>query len=95
MRYSIFPVLCACLLLGFAPSVSADILLLDAVDQSNESESAQPERGMTMQQVEARFGTPVQRRSAVGNPPITRWEYSDFVVYFESRHVIHSVRKRG
>ena len=28
---------------------------------------------------------------AVGNPPISRWEYPGFVVYFEHEHVIHSV----
>ncbi len=54
-----------------------------------------PLRGMTMQEVEARFGTPIQRRAAVGQPPITRWEYPDFVVYFESGYVIRAVRKRG
>lgn len=95
MRHLILPVLLAGLLLVVAAPASADTLLLDSVDQSRAADSAQPERGMTMQQVEARFGAPVQRRSAVGQPPITRWEYSGFVVYFESRHVIHAVRKRG
>ena len=28
---------------------------------------------------------------AVGKPPISRWEYPGFVVYFEHDHVIHSV----
>jgi hypothetical protein len=27
----------------------------------------------------------------VGKPPISRWEYPGFIVYFESDHVIHSV----
>jgi len=27
----------------------------------------------------------------VGKPPISRWEYPGFVVYFEHEHVIHSV----
>lgn len=54
---------------------------------------AMPSRGMTMQQVEQRLGPPVARRAAVGNPPITRWEYEGFIVYFEHRHVIHSVAK--
>lgn len=82
-------------LLLFSGAVQADTLLLDTVDQARASAVAQPVRGMTMQQVESRFGQPVQRRAAVGQPPITRWEYADFVVYFEYRHVIHAVRKRS
>lgn len=54
-----------------------------------------PTRGMTMAQVEQSHGAPNARRAPVGNPPITRWEYSDFVVYFEYRHVIHAVTKRN
>jgi len=50
-----------------------------------------PTRGMTMAQVEARFGAPTQRHAAVGQPPITRWVYPTFVVYFEYQHVVHTV----
>jgi hypothetical protein len=28
---------------------------------------------------------------AVGRPPISRWEYPGFIVYFEHEHVIHAV----
>ena len=50
-----------------------------------------PARGMTMSKVESAFGAPAQREAAVGKPPITRWEYPSFVVYFENEHVIHAV----
>ena len=53
-----------------------------------------PTRGMSMNQVESSFGSPVARRAAVGDPPITRWEYGEFIVYFEYKHVIHAVPKR-
>ena len=33
------------------------------------------------------------RVAAVGNPPITRWEYPSFVVFFENNIVLHSVVK--
>jgi hypothetical protein len=56
-----------------------------------ESDVATPTRGMTMNQVATKFGSPVTRVPAVGKPPISRWEYPGFVVYFESEHVIHSV----
>ena len=45
-----------------------------------------------MAQVESRWGTPQSRLQAVGDPPITRWIYGDFTVYFEHNLVIHSVR---
>jgi hypothetical protein len=52
-----------------------------------------PVRGMTMAKVQARFGAPSQKLAAVGQPPITRWEYDSYIVYFEYDHVIHSVPK--
>ncbi|MBB3168499.1 phosphodiesterase [Simiduia aestuariiviva] len=50
-----------------------------------------PSKGMTMAQVETAFGEAPKRHPARGQPPITRWEYSNFMVYFEGEHVIHSV----
>jgi hypothetical protein len=50
-----------------------------------------PARGMSMEKVEASFGSPARRVPAVGQPPITRWEYPGFVVYFEHNLVIHTV----
>jgi len=50
-----------------------------------------PVRGMTMKQVEKRFGSPQKKLPAVGDPPITRWVYKDYTVYFEYQYVIHAV----
>lgn len=50
-----------------------------------------PGRGMSMEQVEARFGAPSEKIPAVGEPPISRWVYSNFTVYFEHNLVLHSV----
>ena len=72
---------------AFAP-VNADELQMPA---STSATSGTPSRGMTMEKVEATFGAPANRESAVGQPPITRWEYPGFVVYFEHNLVIHSV----
>ena len=55
------------------------------------SETNRPARGMTMQKVEATYGAPASRVPAVGTPPIARWEYPGFVVFFEHDHVIHTV----
>ena len=53
-----------------------------------------PARGMTMDAVLTEFGEPVARIKPVGEPPITRWEYAEFIVNFERRWVIHSAIKR-
>jgi hypothetical protein len=53
-----------------------------------------PARGMSMADVEARYGAPTQRYDAVGQPPITRWVYPAFVVFFEYSHVVHAVASR-
>ena len=60
-----------------------------------ESDVNTPSRGMTMSQVASKFGEPVSKVAAVGKPPISRWEYPGFVVYFEHEHVIHSVVSGG
>lgn len=56
--------------------------------------SARPTRGMTMNRVESRFGAPDRRIAAVGDPPISRWEYPGYVVYFEYDKVLHAVVTR-
>ena len=50
-----------------------------------------PGKGMTKDSVEERFGSPAERIEAVGEPPISRWIYGSFIVYFEYDHVIHAV----
>ncbi|MEJ2516012.1 MAG: hypothetical protein P8080_13545 [Gammaproteobacteria bacterium] len=78
-------------LLGVAAPATADVLIIDKLEQAPRS---LPDRGTTMSQVQARYGAPVTKVPAVGDPPISRWEYPDFVVYFEYSHVVHSVEKR-
>jgi hypothetical protein len=51
-----------------------------------------PLLGQQMERVEAHFGKPDGVHPAVGDPPVTRWDYPDFSVYFERETVIHSVR---
>jgi len=56
-----------------------------------QSDIPTPTRGMTMDQVASKFGAPATKVPPVGKPPISRWEYPGYVVYFEGTHVIHSV----
>ncbi len=69
----------------------ADVIAVDNGIAVRDAGTAAPSRGMSMSQVESRFGAPTSKIPAVGRPPISRWDYSGFVVYFEYDHVIHSV----
>ncbi|MFT7492404.1 MAG: hypothetical protein ACI80S_002006 [Pseudohongiellaceae bacterium] len=50
-----------------------------------------PSAGMTKNQVQQYFGEPIGLKEAIGEPPISRWNYGIFMVYFEYDRVIHSV----
>jgi hypothetical protein len=76
---------------GIAESARAETMAVDNGIAVKPSDIATPTRGMTMDQVANKFGAPTAKIPAVGNPPISRWEYPGFVVYFEHSHVIHSV----
>lgn len=52
-----------------------------------------PAKGLSRATVLERFGVANKTTPATGTPPISRWEYSDFSVYFESDVVIHTVLK--
>jgi hypothetical protein len=81
-----------------APAIHADTLLIERTQASQGQ--ALPKRGASMTQVEAKFGAPQQKLSAVGGgsrrtPPITRWIYAGFSVYFENTHVVDAVLNRA
>lgn len=75
----------------------ADVLMIDVIEQ-RPSDSLdgleRPDRMMTMDQVEVAYGSPQTRYDAVGDPPITRWDYGLFSVYFEYQWVLESVVRR-
>ena len=55
-----------------------------------------PARGESQRAVLARYGEPGTRHAAVGGgskvqPPITRWDYPGFSVFFENSHVVDAV----
>ena len=79
-----------------APAASADTLLIDRVQA--EAAVTLPTRGSSMSQVQSRFGAPAQKLAPISgpnsrkyNPPITRWIYPSYEVYFEYDHVIDTV----
>ena len=77
-----------------AVEIRAEVLLLDGIEADAQSASQRPKSGMTMANVEKTYGEPAQKHGAVGQPPITRWDYPAFSVYFEFDRVIHAVAKR-
>ena len=85
--------LCGCAL---ASAAVAETLVVNDQVQVRESQLDRPKRGLTMDQVEKQFGAPATRHPTVGGgspqqPPITRWDYNGFSVFFERDRVVHSV----
>jgi hypothetical protein len=58
------------------------------------AQAREPERGLDKSAVETRFGAPQRIEGPVGDPPITKWIYADFIVVFEYDHVVHTVNRR-
>lgn len=73
--------------------LSADTVAIPLGQQGQAWNIEAPRHGLTKSQVEARFGAPMSQSGPVGDPPIYKWTYEQFSVYFESDHVIHSVIK--
>ncbi len=76
----------------------ADTLLIDRVRAEHGYNL--PTRGMSMTQVQARYGAPLNKLSPAGgdsrwHPTINRWSYTDYTVYFERDRVIDAVLNRA
>ena len=80
-------------LLLFSCFTFADVLLIEEVRAIRNMDL--PENGYTKTDIESRYGAPAQKHPQVGDPPITRWDYDRFSVYFEYDLVITSVLKHG
>ncbi len=99
---NILPIAAMVVAAGFAVTPTAhatqpaqgDNLLIHRVQQ--EKTMNLPGRGLTMSQVEKTWGAPLRKLAPQGgdtarHPVINRWDYAKFIVYFEHKHVIHSV----
>ena len=93
MKKSTFTLLAGILLSTTSLSQAEVISIADPAHQPTNSAQGvlRPTQGMSMGVVERKFGPAEQKISAVGHPPIARWIYKDFVVFFENNLVIHSV----
>ena len=73
----------------------AEQVVIPVGQQSAQNQAIEkPGRGISKDRVRAKFGEPLSMKPAVGEPPISSWEYPEFQVYFEYEHVLHSVLKR-
>lgn len=83
------------LFVGLSVNLSAEEVIVPTAEpetsEATEYSVQLPGRGMTMEAVQNRFGEAVEKFSAVGEPPISKWVFKDFSVYFESEFVIHAV----
>ena len=89
-----FSVRCMLILIALSASQLSVAEVLDMRSVGATTAVNAPSRGASMETVTAQYGEPLDRTSAVGQPPITRWNYENFTVYFEYDLVIHSVANR-
>lgn len=84
------------LLLSISPLSTVHAEVLAVPDGVGESALTLPAKGEAQASVLSRYGEPAKRYAAVGGssaaqPPITRWDYPGFSVFFENSHVVHAV----
>ncbi len=90
--------LAAVLAAPVAGPAQADVLLIDAIAEAPANAPGalpRPTRGMTMNKVRAEFGEPTKANPWVGDPPITRWDYPKYSVFFEHQYVLDTVIHRA
>ncbi len=92
-RLKALPLLVVTSLMLASLTVYAETVTIPIGQQGYAQQVKKPALGMTMEQVRQAFGSPVTQSPPRGTPPITRWEYNQFVTYFENNIVIHSVTK--
>lgn len=91
MRKSLLPLLVLTAGLGAAAASAQNLQMTEA--PAARAAGSLPTRGMSMAEVERRFGAPGAKVAPVGRPPISRWAYPGFVVFFEYDHVVHAVAR--
>lgn len=80
------------LTLGYSSITHAENLTIGLSEQGASNKNInRPKLGMTMEKVKAYFGVPIQVSGPTGKPAIYLWKYSEFSVYFEGDHVLHTV----
>ncbi len=84
------------LLLSVSALPTAHAEALAVSENPSETTVTLPAKGEPQSTVLGRYGEPTKRHAAVGGgspaqPPITRWDYAGFSVFFENSHVVDTV----
>ncbi len=69
-------------------------IMIPLIEKNMNSSIRMPLRGDSQRMVKKEFGAPFQMHKPKGTPPISRWDFEEFSVYFESNIVIHTVLRR-
>jgi hypothetical protein len=85
------PSLLLALTLLLPSAAQADTLTIP-IGQQGADLTDLPQLGQSKRSVLERFGLADEEHAPIGKPPITRWDFREFSVYFEYDHVINSVR---
>lgn len=80
-----------CLAILSSSYVQAEVLRIP-ISQQGAARINMPMHGDQQAQVLQQFGEPRVRHQGVGQPPISRWDYPSFSVYFEHTTVVNSVQ---
>jgi len=80
-------------IIGFQ-NAYAESIAVPVGQQGYNNSVDRPYNGLKKAEVQRKYGSPLSRNAAVGNPPISSWVYADYTVYFEYNVVIHSVLNR-
>ena len=73
---------------------TSEVIMIPLMEKDMAANVLMPVRGDRQHTVQEEFGPPFNMQPAKGKPPISRWDYDAFSVYFESGIVIHSVLRR-
>jgi len=77
-----------------ATVTGAEVIQIPVASQGGEMKDIErPQNGLHRDQVLAQFGEPIEWNDAVGDPPISRWDYEHYYVFFEYDLVLHTVMK--
>ncbi len=98
----LLPLVALAAILNATPTLAEELLVKAIANEPANAAAGlpRPTRGMSMSAVEQRFGAPQERFDPVGTPgsrqqpPITRWAYPGYSVYFENDRVLTSVVHR-
>jgi len=83
------------MLTGLSPALRAEVIEMPS-ESASSAPIAKPSKGVSMASVLREYGAPSQKHRPVGGgsahqPPITRWDYPGFSVFFENDHVVDAV----